>query len=195
MSETKSQTRRKKRLSSARIPKALSLNEMKYKTTWTATAVSSGTAGTMQSWTSPSIAHSSEYSVVSSLFTEVRLLRCTAIFGPIQSANGTIAHGTLIVGTNMLENESTGSTPAAFTDIQNLTRPVRISTLGVREYYYRVPVPKNLEFAALTADAPNPPTPWAGSPGAIKWFGSNVQPSTAFFTIHLEAVYHLRGRQ
>lgn len=155
----------------------------------------SGTTGTMASWTAGSIIHSSEYSVISSLFNEVRLRRLTAIIGPTQSANGTINHGTLIVGTNMIENESTGSTPGAYSDVQNLTKMQRISTLGVREVRYRVALPRRLEFASVASDAPNPPTPWAGSPGAFKWYGEGFTPSTVYFTLHFEAIYDLRGRQ
>lgn len=149
----------------------------------------------MASWTAPSIIQSSEYSVLSSLFTEIRLLRARFIFGPLQSANGTLAHGTLVVGTNMLENQNSGTIPTSYTDVQNQTHVVRISTLAVKEYNYRMTVPKNLEFANIAADAPATQTPWAGSPGVVKWYGSGVTVSTAFFTIHGEALWEVRGRQ
>lgn len=180
-----------------KVPRSLSrpVNSMILKQSWTATSVISGTSGTATSWTSPTIYASSEYSVVQSLFTEVRLLSATAIFGPVQSANGTLAHGTLVVSTNMLQNQNTGVTPTGYVDVQNQTRPIRISTLGVREIRYRLAVPRNLEFAGITADAPNPATPWAGSPGIVAWYMAGVTASTTWFTLHMECVWELRGRQ
>jgi len=123
------------------------------------------------------------------------LLSAVAIFGPLQSANGTLAHGTMVVSTNMLLNENTGAAPSGYIDVQNQTRPKRISTLSVREVRYRLSVPKNLEFSGITNDAPNPPTPWAGSPGIWSWYMDGVTASTAWFTVHVECIWELRGRQ
>lgn len=177
------------------VPRSIATNEMILRTSWTQTSVTSGTTGTMASWTSPSIIHSSEYSVVSSLFSEVRLRRATLIFTPTQSANGSVNHVALVVSCNMLLNENTGTDPASYTDVQNQTRPVRLSTLSVRPLNYRLTVPRDLEFANIAGDAPNPPTPWAGSPGIVRWYATGGTPSTVYFNLHIDAVYHLRGRQ
>lgn len=184
--------RRKK--TSSGLGKQMSFNEFKYKTSWTLPSVTSGTAGTMSSWSSPSIIHSSEYSVIGNLFNEIKLLSCKFIFGPVQAANGSVAHGTLVVGTNMLRNESTGANPAGYGDVQNLVNARRISTLSVKETFYTLPVP-SLTFSNLNEDAPNPVTPWAGCPGIVQWYGADVTASTAWFTVHVEATYYLRGRQ
>ncbi len=95
----------------------------------------------------------------------------------------------------MLQNESVATTPTSVQEVQNQTKAIRVSTLGVREVSYRMPVPSNLEFANLVADAPNPVTPWAGSPGAVRWYMDGVTASTAWFSLHAEAVWELRGRQ
>lgn len=177
------------------VPRAMRTNEMIYRTSWTATSLSSGTTGTLSSWTDGSIIHSSEYSIVSSLFNEVRLKTATFIFTPTQSANGSVNHFALVVSTNMLLNANTGSDPGSYTDVQNQTRPVRLSSLSVAPLRYRFPVPRNLEFANIAADAPDPPTPWAGSPGIIRWYATGGTASTVYFNLHVDAVYHLRGRQ
>jgi len=117
------------------------------------------------------------------------------IFTPLQSAFGTVVHGALVVSTYMYENQSVGTSPTGYLDVQNQLHPVRISTLDVKPKVYSFPVPRALEFAGITADAPSPPTPWAGSPGVIKWFLSGVTPSTAYFAVHVDVVFHLRGRQ
>lgn len=174
---------------------SLGVNRMVLKTSWTQTSVSSGTTGTMSSWTSPSIIHSSEYSVVSSLFSEVKLQRAKFIFTPVQSANGSVNHCALVVSTNMLLNENTGADPTSYTDVQNQVQPVRISTLDVKPLIYSMVIPGGLEYANIAADAPNPPTPWAGSPGIIRWYATGGTPSTVYFQLHVEVVYTLRGRQ
>jgi len=173
---------------------SLGVNSMIYRTSWTQTSLSSGTSGIMASWTSPSITHSSEYSVVSSLFTEVKLLSAKFIFTPVQAANGSVNHSALLVSTNMLLNENTGTDPASYTDVQNQVRPVRISTLDVKPLIYHMVVPRALEYANIAADAPNPPTPWAGSPGIIRWYSSGGTASTVYFQLHVETTYILRGR-
>ena len=171
------------------------LNTMLLRTSWSSGVLGTGTTGTMSSWTAPSIANCSEYSVVQSLFTEVRLIRATFIFTPTQAANGTVSHGALVIGTNMLENQTTGQNPTGYIDVQNTTHPVRISSLSVRPLTYNMSIPGGLEYASITADAPDPATPWAGSPGVVKWYGAGFTASTIYFQLHLEAVYALRGRQ
>ncbi len=168
---------------------------MLYRTTWTQTAMSSGTTGTMASWTSPSIVNSSEYSVITSLFTEVKLIRAHFILTPTQSTNGSVLHGPLVLSTNMLLNQNTGVTPTAYSDVQNQTRPVRFSTLNVRPSTYVMPVPPDLEYASISADAPDPATPWAGCPGTIRWYATGLTASTVYFQLHIDCVYALRGRQ
>jgi len=176
--------------------KSLPVNEMVYKTSWIHASVASGTTGQMASWTSPSIIHSSEYSQIGALFTEVKLIRATFIFTPLQAVNGSVLQTALVVSTNFLRTENTsGNDPASYTDVQNQTHSVRLSTLSVIPLRYRMPIPKGLEFANLASDSPNPPIPWAGCPGIVSWFAGTATPSTNYFALHVEAIYHLRGRQ
>lgn len=197
--KSRSSKTRSKRKSSGRRNIAPSrsprLDEMVFRTSWTKASVTSGTTGTMSSWTSPSIVNSSEYTVLQNLFTEIKLLKAHFIFTPTQSANGTVNHGLMVVSTNLLLNENTGTAPSGYIDVQNQSHPMRLSTLNVRPSTYKMAVPRNLEFANLVGDAPNPPTPWAGSPGIIRWYSDAGTASTVYFNLIVECVYHLRGRQ
>ena len=174
--ESKSSSRSRRIRRRAGISRGL--NTMMHQTSWTVTAATTGTTGIMSSWTAPSISHSSEYSTLQSLFTEVKLLRATFIFTPTQSVNGSVLHGAMVVSTNMFQNESTGATPTGWLDVENQTRPARLATSSVFPLRYQMPVPTDLEYSGITYDAPNPPTPWAGSPGVVRWYADTLTPST-----------------
>ena len=171
------------------------MNTMLYKTSWTSTTLSTGTTGTLASWTSPTITQSSEYSIMASLFTECRLLRCHMIFTPTQAVNSSVLQGAVIVSTNMLLNGNTGGNPSSYSDVQNQLNAVRFSTSSVRPLTYVMPVPQDLEYSGISSDAPNPATPWAGSPGAVLWYATGLTASTVYLQLHVECVYALRGRQ
>jgi hypothetical protein len=188
-------SKRKPKPRKIKIGPSLKNNEMFLRTSWTATSITSGTSGTMSSWTSPTIYAASEYTVLQSLFTEVKLVKATFILTPTQATNGSVLHGALVIGTNMLENQNTAVSPTGYGDVQNLTRFKRVSSSDVRPVNYNFPVPNGLQYAAITADAPNPATPWAGSPGAFKWYASGFTASTVYFNLHVDCLYHLRGRQ
>ncbi len=168
---------------------------MLLRTTWTAGSLTTGTTGTLSSWTSPTIYAASEYSVLQNLFTEIKLIRANFIFTPTQAPNGTVLHGALVCSTNMLLNQNTGTNPTGYSDVQNQTRPIRLSTSNVRPVVYNMPVPTDLEYAGITRDAPDPPTPWAGSPGIIAWYAAGLTASTTYFQLHVDCIYSLRGRQ
>lgn len=175
------------------VPRSLA-NSMIYKTSFVQSPLTSNGSGVIANWNSPSISQSSEYSTIQSLFTQVRLIACEYTFIPAQT-NTSAIQGLLLLGTNMIQNQSTGVTPTNFSDVQNLTSVVKINTSRVTNFTYRMVVPKALEFASVTADAPSPPTPWAGCPGIIAYYSTALTASTVYFQIHIQAVYELRGRQ
>jgi hypothetical protein len=172
-----------------------SLNSMIVRSTWTFPSLITSTTGTISFTMSPSIANSSEYSTYQTLFTEVKLVSFTVILTATELTNTSTSHGRLVISTNMLQNESTAVNPTSFGDVQNQTKPVRVSTYMVRPFRYRMPVPRGLEFANIVADAPNPPTPWAGSPGTVRMYAAQLTVSTNYFQLDGEAIWHLRGRQ
>ncbi len=190
--DSKSTSRRRRRRTTG-ISRGL--NTMMLRSTWTSTAMQTGTTGTMSSWTSPSITHSSEYSVMQSLFTEVKLVACRFILTPTQAVNNSVLQGVVVVSTNMLLNENSGADPTSFSDVQNQTHPVRFSTSSVRPLTYRMPVPSDLEYSSVTNDAPATQTPYAGSPGIIRWYSTGLTASTVYFQLHVEAIHAFRGRQ
>jgi len=184
-------TRRKARKG---VPRGLGLNSMMLKTAWTLPAITTGTTGTIAYTSSPSIANSPEYSVLQSLFTEVKLVRFTVVLTPIAVGLASIVHGSVIMGTNMRMNQAIAVNPAAANAVENTTKVQYISTTRLNPIFYRAPVPRDLMFSDLVADAPNPVTPFAGSPGTVLIFGTAMTVSTAFFAISQRAVYILRGR-
>ncbi len=186
-------TRRKR---SKNIPRAVGLNSMLYKTQWEYGGLSTGTSGTIaRGDISPTIANSSEYSLLQSLFTQVRLLRCTVIFTGQAQSLSTVSQGRMFCSTNMIFTAATNTTPTSALQVQNQTRVFTITTNSVTPVRYLMPVPSDLEFSNITSDSPSTPTPWAGSPGCVCLWADNLTPSTAYFRVDVEAVYHLRGRQ
>lgn len=169
---------------------------MFYKTSWTAGTLSAGTTGIIATSLSPSIASSSEYSGLQTFFNEVKIVSATLLFTTIQSTASGPKQGRIMIGTNMLANYTTFTTPTSYVSVQNLARKVTISSSEIKPVRYRFLVPKNLEYSSLTADAPSTPTPWAGTPGAVYIYGDGFTNSDAYYTVDWEnVIFHLRGRQ
>lgn len=190
---------RKRRMGSSPFPRSLKSNEMIYESRWEFGQLSSGTSGVISAASiSPSIANTSEYSVIQNLFTEVRLLTCKVEFGPAVQTTTNTTSITMVCGTALLANGTThASTPLAITDVQNLDRK-SIFPMGLyvdRIHRYNMSVPKALEFSSITADAPATPTPWAGSPGCVYLFGDHATVSTPYLVVWVTARWHLRSRQ
>ncbi len=172
------------------------INEMIYETRWQYGALSSGTSAILSAADiSPSIANTVEYSNITALFGEVRLLSCLIEFGP--TCTSTAGIGTLIVGTQMQANQNSHATPPlSASQVENLDkkRQYVIGATQMKVYNYRMRVPKNLDFASITADAPATVTPWAGSPGCVYVYSSALTASAPYLTVYVQARYHLRGR-
>jgi hypothetical protein len=168
---------------------------MTYVTSWTEPTLSSGTAGTIANATyNPSMMNSSEYSTIASLFTEIKLLRYQIVFSPKAQSLSSASQGQLIIGTNIQFTYSTYTTPTAFSQVQNLAKRTIITSARTNSFVYEAWVPRDLEFAIITADSPVSATPWAGSPGAVVVFGNAFTPVTAYFDVTITAQYQLRGR-
>lgn len=168
------------------------VNTMILKASWTQTALSSGTTGTIAYTTSPSIQNASEYSVLQNLFTEIRLLKAKVT---LTSENFTSAQGMLVMSTNMNQNLNNMTNPTSFVDVENQTKARVVSTYQVTPLIYQMPVPPRLEFSTITNDAPATSTPYAGSPGAVRFYASGLTNSTSYFQILITCIYELRGRQ
>jgi len=194
-SSVKMTQRSGKTSSKARLPRGMRWNEMFLRTRWEFGRLSSTGSGNIAAGgISPSIQSASEYSGLSSLFTEIKLISCTVTFTAIQltPTAGTL-HGKMYIGTNYIFNLSTFTNPAAITAVQNLAAPAECSTYMVRPFAYAMAVP-SLEFSGITQDAPSAPTPWAGSPGTVCVWGDGLTASTSYFFVDVLAKYILRGR-
>jgi len=179
---------------STRIPRMPAPNEMVLKTAWSHAALSSGTAGTLSDYIAPSIVSTNEYSTIGSLFTEVKLLACQIhLTSRNPYATGTTST-TVTCGTRYDVNSSTASAPTTIDNVINSTHVVDFTTASNLVFRYSMAIPGALEFAVLAADAPNPATPWAGSPGAVLFYGTGMANSTSYFDVRVYAAYHLRGR-
>jgi len=194
MSQSKSKQRKARKFA---LPATVRDNEIIFKSRWNYGQLSTGTSGVLSaSDISPSISNSSEYTPLQSIFTEVRLVSFKAMFGPSnQSGSATI---TVVLGTNLLANKAVHtSTPLAATDVQNLEkkRQFQASQGHPVIYEYKMPVPPRLDFTNITADAPSPQQPWAGSPGCIYVYAAHGTVSSGYLDVWCEARWHLRGRQ
>ncbi len=179
------------------LGQSIASNTMIYTTRWNYGQLVAGTSGIASaSDLSPSIANSVEYSTINSLFSEVKLLSAVFIFSPSYNTT-TSTTGRLLCGTQMQANQSTHATPPlALSQVVNLTRVVsfNVGPGQTRSYSYRMAVPRNLEYASITADAPATVTPWAGSPGCVYVFGDHLQTGQSIVNIDVFCTYHLRGR-
>jgi len=172
------------------------LNEMVIRWSAAAGTLTTSTTGTIAFSEGFSIANSSEYSVLQSLFTEVRLVSANIVFSATGQTIASLVQGDMVIGTNLIENTNSMVVPTSATPVQNLTRFTRINTFTAsrKPFIYRAYVPNNLEFASLTADSPSTVTPWAGSPGTVKGWADALTVSTVYFKIQLQCIHHLRGR-
>lgn len=189
--------RKQKRGRGRRVPRAPMLNEMTQKHTWDYGTLSSGTAGVISaSDMSASIQNFTEYSTLSSLFNQVKLLSCSVTFSPLDNGSGSHAQSVLYVGTNMEFTANSNTPPTSASQVENLPGFKVIPTSNVRPVTVRMVVPRGLAFSAISADAPATPTPWAGSPGCVVAFatGGVLSNSVRYFYVTLTAVHHFRGR-
>lgn len=171
-------------------------NEMVIESRWQYGVMTSSATGVITAADiSPSIANSVEYSTLQSLFNEIRCLSCTVDFGP--TVTTTAGVGVLLVGTQMQANQNThDATPLSISQVVNLDRKKEyvIGSSQMRIYKYKMKIPANLEFSAITSDAPATVTPFAGSPGCTYIYASNLTASVVYLNIYVTTRHHLRGR-
>jgi len=189
----------KRRAKKSGPQRMLRLNEMLLQSRWEYSQLNSNSAGILSdAGISPTIQGSSEYSTISSLFTEIRLISCRVIIAPNFNPASAITATVAIIGTHLVSNATTHpSPPLAATDVQNLDRKVRMSVGGyaTRSLRYKMKVPPGLEFSNIAADAPATPTPWAGSPGCVRIYADHCTVSVPYVVIWIETMHHVRGRQ
>lgn len=192
-------TARKRRKAFSRVPRGIRDNEMLYTTGWTENSLQSSAGGVIGATFSPSLSYSGESGTVQSLFTEVKLISYELKMFPIQAgASGTSAavHSYVSVGTNMIMNGTTFTTPSAIADVINLAKRVDVGSCKPVQTNYKMVVPSSLEYlsTATGSDRPTVPNPYAGSPGAVVVFGTNFGVSVPYWYCSSISRFHLRGR-
>lgn len=192
-------TKPKQKKKKSRVPRSMGpINSMILSTSWTEGPISSSSTGTIATTVGVSISNAPEYSVLSSLFTQVHIISAVLTFSPKAGTSNTatgVLQGRVWCGTNMIYNSNNAVTPAAYSDVLNLPGRKLISTSSVRPVPVRLVVPPSLEYSGITTDSPSTVTPWAGSPGVFQIYGSSLTASMEYFDLDVRAVYSLRGRQ
>jgi len=173
------------------------LNERFYKSSYSEATLSSSTAGAITSSIGVSIANSSEYSLLTSQYTEVKLVRARLKIMSRRPLDSSVTALTarIGIGTNMIMNNTTFTLPSSANDVNNLPDVAFYMSCAIVPRTKELIVPKDLMYSNLTADAPATVTPWAGSPGTFQVYGSGFTPSLDYFIIQLDVIWHLRGRQ
>ncbi len=159
--------------------------------------VSSGTSGILSvADVSPTIQGFTEYSTLSSLYGEIKLMACTIVVS--NACSSASINGRVMMGTQMQASAAShASTPLVASQVENLAR-VKYFNVGYsifdRAINYRMVVPRQLDWADISRDSPNPPTPFAGCPGVVYLYGDNLSASFQYIKIDIIATFMLRGR-
>ncbi len=177
------------------IPRQVPTDSMLLKTSYTAAALASGTSGTISASLGASISSVSEFSVLSSLWREVRLRAWQVEWFWANPYGTTTASGLMVLGTDMRMNSTTYTLPSAYLDVYNIAdRRVFAKCTNVKSVFRRK-VPKDLEFTNIADDCPTLPVPFAGSPGVVQWFADGLTVSNTYTTqLLITATYELRSR-
>jgi len=172
-------------------------------TGWVATNIASGTAGAISYTTGLSIQESLEYSSLAAIYSEVKLVRALFFLTPVlpygytDGSYSTIVYerpAPIYAGSDIRYNSTTAST-------SSISAIIGLPNLRIFQPFFARPnmqipayIPRGLEHALLSADAPTVPTPYAGSPGILTVASVGLSNSTTYFNVIVRATYHLRGR-
>ncbi len=180
------------------VPKQVAADTMVVRTSWTQAALSSGTAGEISASISASIQNSSEYSVLSSLFRESKLVSQSLEFffyNPYSTSGTNAVTTTMVIGTDMRMNGTTFTLPTTYLEVYNASDRRTYARTNPDKVLFRRQVPRGLEHTNIADDCPTLPIPYAGAPGVIQIISLGAQISTQITTIlFITATYHLKGR-
>ncbi len=179
----------------ASVPRNMPTDSLVLRTSYTVAALSSGTDGSISSSIGASISSVSEYSVLASLYREVKL-KAQSIEFYSQSPYATgVNTGLWVLGTDMRMNATTYTPPTSYIDVYNMSDRQTWNRRIYTKFVFRRRVPKDLEFTNIADDCPTLPVPFAGSPGVIQVYGFGDAASTTLTTtILVTCTYILRGR-
>ncbi len=180
------------------VPKNIPADSLVLRTSWTLAALSTGTAGEISASISSSVSNSSEFSVLSSLWREVKLVSHSIEFffyNPYSTSGTSAVTSTLVMGTDMRMNGTTFTLPTTYLEVYNISDSKTFCRTSPRKIIFRRQVPRNLQHTNIAEDVPTLPIPYAGSPGVIQMFTTGGAISAPYTTVLLNrATYHLQGR-
>jgi len=139
------------------------------------------------------IQFSTEYSALSSVFAECKLLGVVVIITPIY-ATSTVAQSQIIIGLNKGQNATTNSPPSSFSGVENLRGNVTVASAYPGRTTIKVNLTRVKNFLPLNGDCPTDPLSDSGSPGALLWYGTGFEASTNIFTMFYRCTWLLRSR-
>jgi hypothetical protein len=192
---TKAATRGRRPRGSVLYRNTIPLNETTIRGGWTGAALISSTSGTISATYSPSIQNSAEYSTISSLFTEVKLIAFKMTLTPLVPYDTVITQSRMWVGYNMSFTDATHTNPTSMAQVTNLTNSRVINSQKATPTVFTAPVPRRLDHSLMAQDSPTLATPYAGSPGMFVMWGDGFSASViGFWRVDLTAIWHCRGR-
>jgi len=166
-------------------------DSMQLMTSWDFGLLTASTAGIISTTKSPSFAtYATEFSAVSSLFSEIKLLRAVLVVNAINPRSATNIHGKATIGWTPTFNVTTASAPATIASVINLSGYRYLETARVQ--HYEIPAyTNNHVWAAISSTNPAVDAGDCGS-----WFVySDVLTNNAnYFSCQAHCLYAFKGR-
>lgn len=158
---------------------------------WDAGLLTAGTTGLISSTVDCSfVTNATEYSAVSSLYTEVKLLRAVVVISPINPNLTTRIQGKINVGWNPIFNFTTKTNPATFAGVINLSGWQTITTAKLSAT--EVAAYTNNHVWARINDA-NPAAD-TGDCGVWSVISDILTATTNYFSLQVHCHYVFKGK-
>jgi hypothetical protein len=158
---------------------------------WDAGLLSTGTTGVIATTIVCSFATSAtEYSPISSLFSEIKLKKAVLVISPINPRSTTNIHGKINIGWSPIINATTAVNPSGFSNVINLAGWKNITTGNVNAS--EVPAYTNNHVWQIVTST-NPPID-SGDCGGWVVYSDTLTNSTNYFSCQVHAHYVFKGR-
>jgi len=158
---------------------------------WDFGLLTASTAGIISTTKSPSFStYATEFSAVSSLFSEIKLLRAVLVINAINPRSTTNIHGKVSIGWTQTFNVTTASAPATIASVINLSGFRYLETARVQ--HYEIPAyTNNHVWAAISST--NPAVD-AGDCGSWFLYSDVLTNNANYFSCQCHCMYAFKGR-
>jgi len=183
--------RSKKKVWSTRWIHQAPTDSMSLMTSWDFGLLTASTAGIISTTKSPSFAtYATEFSAVSSLFSEIRLVRAVLVVNAINPRSTTNIHGKVSVGWTQTFNVTTASNPATIASVINLSGFRYLETARVQ--HYEIPAyTNNHVWAAISST--NPAVD-AGDCGSWFFYSDVLTNNVNYFSCQAHCIFAFKSR-